>query len=110
MKSSSQIERVHIESSILESDSELSFGGPDYKIKYLSLNKWGQPDRSDWKNKQARLENIIKSIGKSKIKDSLTTLNFFKNEVDVSVVKKMLQDQGMGNVSVTCEDVTVLVG
>ena len=110
MKASSQIERVHIESSILESDSDLSFGGPDYKIKHLNLSWWGKPDRNDWKNKQARLENIIKSLSKSKIKDSLTTLNFYANEVDVSVVKKMLQDQGMGNVSVTSENVTVLGG
>ena len=110
MKSSSQIERVHLYQSILESDSELSFGGPDYKIKYLSLNRWGQPDKNDWKNKQARLENIIKSINKSKIKDSLTTLNFYSNEVDVSVVKKMLQDQGMGNVNVVSEDPMPLGG
>ena len=110
MKSSSQIERVHLYDSILESDSELNFGGPDYKIKYLSLQFWGQSNRNDWKNKQARLENIIKSVSKSKIKDSLTTLNFYENEVDVSVVKKMLQDQGMGNVSVTSENVAVLGG
>ena len=104
MKSSSQIERVHLYYSILESDSDLSFGGPDYKIKYLSFRSWGPSNANDWKNNQGRLENIIKSVSKSKIKDSLTTLNFYDNEVDVSVVKKMLQDQGMGNVSVTCED------
>ena len=74
------------------------------------MTYWGQPDVNDWKNKQARLENIIKSIGKSKIKDSLTTLNFYSNEVDVSVVKKMLQDQGMGNVSVTSENVRPIGG
>ena len=95
---------------MLESDSELNFGGPDYKIKYLSLRWWGRSDVNDWKNKQGRLENIIKSIGKSKIKDSLTTLNFYDNGVDVSVVKKMLQDQGMGNVNVTSEDVRPLGG
>ena len=74
------------------------------------MKYWGQSDVNDWKNNQARLENIIKSIGKSKIKDSLTTLNFYVNGVDVSVVKKMLQDQGMGNVSVTSEDVRPLGG
>ena len=110
MKSSSQIERVHLYDSILESDSELSFGGPDYKIKYLSFRSWGQSDVNDWKNNQGRLENIIKSMSKSKIKDSLTTLNFYENEVDASVVKKMLQDQGMGNVSVTSEDARPLGG
>jgi hypothetical protein len=83
-----------------EADQEFDFEGPDYKISLLSFYNAGYKNKfNHWDEHPERVENIIKGIKGSGLRDSLQKLDVKECKIGKEEVQKMLDKHGLASIT-----------
>jgi hypothetical protein len=91
VKASYACDRLVIFSGNFEANQELNFDGPEYKISLLSFRNAGYLNKfNHWDKHPERIENIIKGIKESGLRDSLHELDVNNCIIKKEEVQKML--------------------
>jgi hypothetical protein len=85
----------------MDSDQEFDFGGPDYKISFLSFPWSGHPSYGNgWHSYEHRFENIVKGIKNCGLKDSLKTIDVHHCQIGKAKASEILSKHGLRAISV----------
>ena len=72
--------------------------------KYIGFNYWGYSTRkTEWVSNPSLFSNIVCAIGDCGLRDSLTTLNVNRCQLDKSKVQQMFNENSMSHVDVVEE-------
>ena len=111
IKSSSDWERLIIDYSDIHCSKKLDFSvSIKYKVKFLSFTYCGETGiyrKSDWMSTPSCFKNIVETISKSRLKDSLELVDIYGNQtLKKDEVQVMFNELGMSHISVVEEGPT----
>ena len=91
--------RVSIFSCIIDTNAPFDFNIlQTYRIKFLGFGSTG----SNWgSTNKKQLSDILRAISKTSLKKSLTDINIFKCDLEVTDVQTAVNELGMKNVAVS---------
>ena len=96
------VERLNFKACKIISDTEIKLDdNVEYNIKELNFGGTGHEDRSGWTYNKKRLENIVKAICNSKLKNSLNKIDVYNCEYDANKVRKMFKSQSVKSIEIT---------
>ena len=106
VRASCSTERLVFENCDIHCSTTLDFGSAfKYNIKVLNFQWWGdtfgEKRKTDWVSAPTCFDNIIEAISSSGLRDSLQTINIYRNQtLSVEEVQKMINEKGMSNITV----------
>lgn len=84
----------------LDINNELDFSGPEYWIKVIDFQGWGDKNKGNWERNQKKPKRLIKAISECGIKETIEELWFYKCGLEIQEISDMLKCYGLQKVDI----------